>query len=329
MVKYLQMDGVDDYIKVVAVSYDEIELDIISEWTTGNRYYLDGRTGQTNGYFFRFNGNDVWGSDWTVYHNGVAKTSGTKFVVTGERCTLRLIANTNYTNDINLFSRYNSVEYFNGKVYGVKIWLDGVLQAHYDMSTGTVQDQSGNGNHATLNGGTWLDDGTGGTTETPVTITSVIATTTADSIAPTISTQSSVSTSMDILTVTVVADAIYPGIRTDSNLLSLVSTATADALIPQAGSFTNISVKAVVVSATADVISPLVDVVRNINIAISIADAIASAMGAIIKTPKPVIITTIQLKAVTPGALYLKGSPSTAVHINVNTHSTIHLKGGI
>jgi hypothetical protein len=42
------------------------------------------------------------------------------------------------------------------QIYDIKFWNGTTIVAHYDMTTGTLNDQTGNGNNATLNGsGTW------------------------------------------------------------------------------------------------------------------------------------------------------------------------------
>lgn len=62
-----------------------------------------------------------------------------------------------------------SASFTKGRIYNVKLYdSSSNLVAHYDMSTGTVQDQSGNGRHAILTGGTWVDDGVGGTPVSPI-----------------------------------------------------------------------------------------------------------------------------------------------------------------
>ncbi|WP_078548638.1 LamG domain-containing protein [Litchfieldia alkalitelluris] len=66
-------------------------------------------------------------------------------------------------------ARSSGSNYFKGNLYDTTILKNNVVVAEWLMDEGTgatLYDTSGNGNHATLYGGTWVDDGTGGTTTT-------------------------------------------------------------------------------------------------------------------------------------------------------------------
>lgn len=172
MVKYLQMDGVDDFLKSPSISFDEVIIDFVPKPVSGtNEYYFDARTGGTSYIYNRTDGVEILSGLSSAFWNNTLFSNGSQGVGSGSRGTLRLVTSAINTDDVNFFS--NSGNSFNlaADVYSVKLLLSGTVQAYYDMSlgnqvVGTVQDQSGNGNHATLTGGTWLDDGTGGGTGT-------------------------------------------------------------------------------------------------------------------------------------------------------------------
>jgi hypothetical protein len=162
MVKYLQMDGVDDKLQLPSMTFTEIRIDAVVTQAANavNHYFLDARTGITA--YVIFSGTGAYSiAGFTVYENDVSK-SGTSTVTTNVR-TIYKFTRVAATDDIMIFGRYTGTELLKGNIYDIKIYNGATMQAHYDMSTGTAQDQSGNGNHATLTGGAWLDDGTGGT----------------------------------------------------------------------------------------------------------------------------------------------------------------------
>jgi hypothetical protein len=161
MVKYLQMDGVDDKLQLPSMTFTEIRIDAVVTQAANavNHYFLDARIGITA--YVIFSGTGAYSiAGFTVYENDVSK-SGTSTVTTNVR-TIYKFTRVAATDDIMIFGRYTGTELLKGNIYDIKIYNGATMQAHYDMSTGTAQDQSGNGNHATLTGGTFVDDGTGG-----------------------------------------------------------------------------------------------------------------------------------------------------------------------
>lgn len=134
---------------------------LINRQTDKTRFAWDFRTGIGFSYLQQLtNGTDVKGSG-TVLVNGTTMSTSNP-IPNGTRCTIEHDLSTG-TDDGNIFSDQNGSNQIKGNIYDIKIYNGATLVAHYDMSTGTVQDVSGNGNHATLTGGTWVDDGAGGT----------------------------------------------------------------------------------------------------------------------------------------------------------------------
>lgn len=152
MVKYLQMDGVDDNLLAPSMTFDKIVIDVHPDLTV-NPEILRYLVHQTE--YVRFTTGGV------MQLSGMTQTG----YVADQRTTMTIIPTVPpLTKSLRFFARQDGGNNrLAGKLYNLKIYNGGTLQAHYDMSTGTVQDQSGNGRHATLTGGTWLDDGTGGT----------------------------------------------------------------------------------------------------------------------------------------------------------------------
>jgi chitodextrinase len=156
---YLQMDGVDDYLKTPLMAYDEVIMDIKPR-QVNNTWYFDARPTNTGNYLTRSSsGTEITAGAGTlanIYWNGIKGTNITTYIPYDTRGILRIVSTTQYTEDLNFFSTYIGSSCMAGDIYSIKVLLGGVVKAYYDMSTGTVFDLSGNGNHGVLNGGTFI-----------------------------------------------------------------------------------------------------------------------------------------------------------------------------
>ncbi|MBT2682671.1 hypothetical protein [Bacillus sp. ISL-37] len=173
MAIYLQFDGVDDYVLTPSsLTFNRIEL------IHKPRYISNGGASPTGWVPFirtvatdtRLNKND-WSQleftnltdyviDGVVYNTQPLMIEGV--MPYDKKQSLFLNLSTLITDATYFYSNRGSGNHMAGDIYDIKFYNGAILVAHYDTSTGTVQDQSGNGNHATLTGGTWLDDGAGG-----------------------------------------------------------------------------------------------------------------------------------------------------------------------
>jgi hypothetical protein len=170
VVKYLQMDGVDDYLKTPTITFKKIEINMLWENVSQTDFILrlvnDTNILIYNGTFGNGLG-QAGGYRANTFVNNTEITNSNQ-IPYNERLNLSLILHSVTTDIINIFADELGGRTAQGNIYDIKFYNDTTLVAHYDMSTGTVQDQSGNGNHATLVGGTWVDDGTGGGTTEPI-----------------------------------------------------------------------------------------------------------------------------------------------------------------
>lgn len=154
---YLSMDGVDDKISTPSMTVTEVILDVTLKTKGAFKKYW---SIQGASDFFQVNGSNA--ENWSagvsaVYKNGVAQTNSTNFMTVDTRATIRIVLTSAQTN-INFIANNLGISgYLHCFVYNVKFYNGTTLVAHYDMATGTVEDQSNNGNHATLTGGTWVD----------------------------------------------------------------------------------------------------------------------------------------------------------------------------
>jgi hypothetical protein len=160
MALYLQTDGVDDKLTTPSFAYDKVVFDVYIDSTKNSaslRYLIQAVSGTAP--LVRL----AAGSSALTIINGTV-TGG----VVNTRTTLTLTSTVGVVTVSNrIAARADGTLNFMGmNLYNIKFYNGATLVCHYDMTTGTVQDQSGTGYHATLTGGTWLDDGTGGGTGT-------------------------------------------------------------------------------------------------------------------------------------------------------------------
>ena len=151
-----------DLLKTPSITFDEVIMEFMSfPVTSQNQYYMDMRTGIASGFVYRntseldqFSNSASFANGF--YLNGVQLSAGTIDIPSGVRNSMRLVLSASGTDDVNIMSQNNNAGKMTANVYSVKFLNAGNLVAHYDMTTGTVNDQSGNGNHGVLTGGTWI-----------------------------------------------------------------------------------------------------------------------------------------------------------------------------
>jgi hypothetical protein len=147
---YLQTDAVDDRLRTPVLAYTQIVMDVTlyKPLTASTFGYVFDPSNRTDGGYVR------------LYDTG-SFVKGTGTTTSGEASNIRTTLTINIsavkTYAMNFFARFdNGANFLKADVYNIKIYNGETIVAHYDMATGTVQDQSGNGNHATLTGGTWV-----------------------------------------------------------------------------------------------------------------------------------------------------------------------------
>lgn len=149
---YLNMDGVDDEIIVSGFKFNKIEMSMqIMGPPTGFIYFHTGFSVQiANSVYLRYNPSStltgkINGVDFP-YNSSLIPHLGVPIVFEMESINE---IDGNATSGNRLFGGTPAY------VYYVKFYNGETLVAHYDMNEGNLNDQSGNGNHSTLIGGTW------------------------------------------------------------------------------------------------------------------------------------------------------------------------------
>jgi hypothetical protein len=163
-VPHLHMDG-NSYIQLPSMTYTAIELDCIIDKTinnTASRYIFDNRTDGIS-YFYSNSSNLEVFFNCNVYIDGVLHTDGaaangthSSIVTSGVRTTIRIELSSVATASTLLFTRSGLGFGAYGDIFTVKVYNSANVVASYDMSTGTVSDQTGNGHNAALTGGQWV-----------------------------------------------------------------------------------------------------------------------------------------------------------------------------
>lgn len=168
MTTYLQTNGTSDYISVPSFTYDSVEINFSANFASSafQYYYSDSSSGFVDR---RSDGTDAWGSVSSVTYNGTSVTSFKTDVPSNTIGTLKFSLSTPGSYSSYIFSNKGTQYFLSGNIYYIKYYSGGATVAYYDMSTGTVNDQSGNGHNATLHGGTWVSSGT--PTGTPESVT--------------------------------------------------------------------------------------------------------------------------------------------------------------
>jgi hypothetical protein len=293
MAYHLHMNGGTDHVKIPSLTFTKVILDIkVARNTSAQRNYFDFRTGFSFGYLLSLtSGLDSEGNDspMTTYIDGVGpKSNNTVMVPDNVRCLLETRWASAGTDDGNIFGSNLGTSGQIGDIWNVKFYNGASLVAHYDMTLGNVQDQTGNGNHATLNGGTWVDEGGG--VDHPVSASaSAVSTASANAIKGRVS-----SGSASVVTITA-ANAIKN--RFVSGSAQLISSGSATAEHSSGGSYNASASATISTSATVAVIKK-----RYASAAASlVTSATASAVKGIRITATAVLTTTAQ---VIQGVLY-------------------------
>lgn len=155
----LSLDGVDDRLYTPSLTFTEVIMDFSAN-PQANEQYIN--AGTSRRIYTNWELKEQFDSYWTVYKGDTQVTTNTDFIINNTRLTLRAVGVT-ATNVIN-FLNNPGTSYTEGKLYSIKILNGSTLIAHYDLTkgdqfqNGQVKDETGNGNNATLVGGTFIQE---------------------------------------------------------------------------------------------------------------------------------------------------------------------------
>lgn len=148
---YLSMNGINDYILLPSMTITEVDIDLIIP-------------GSFMGYSAIYDSPN----NSIIFHDDHISNTSTFPILNpavGDTTTfkkdIRLIQKGSnsipFTTSAVIFRHYATSDYFQkGSIYSIKCYNGTTLVAHYDMTTKTLQDQTGNGYNATLYGGSWV-----------------------------------------------------------------------------------------------------------------------------------------------------------------------------
>jgi hypothetical protein len=121
----LRFEG-DSHVQLPSMTMDSIEIDcLIDTGTTGQ--IINAETGLTNGYMY-YNGFFGAGFSKRVV-NGVDGGA----VTTGSRIKIKVVTNTPFTDNVNIFSNSVGAEKVKATLYGITCYLNGQVVAEYDF----------------------------------------------------------------------------------------------------------------------------------------------------------------------------------------------------
>lgn len=174
-VYYLSMNGTSDYLTIPPFDMTHIVMDVYIDSNQPTGSFNDGslRNGQTSEHVLLDDQNRdantgyLWIYDGT-YMNGIS-TSWSSVQVNGniitdygqipfgQRMIVDALAKNTAKGLMSVFA-HNTLSdgFMKGYLYDIKIYNNTEIVAWYDFTKGNVEDQTGNGNDATLNGGTWI-----------------------------------------------------------------------------------------------------------------------------------------------------------------------------
>lgn len=156
---HLSMNGTtSDKLVTPSLTFDEVIFTLTPhQKSSGAQYYVDLRDGTNSTHFFYANGvNDTYNGFSSLYVDGALKGNNIGTVPRDAKTTIRLVNSAAITRALTFAQAYNATFPMQMDLYDIQIKSGGVLVAHYDLTKGNVQDQSGNGHDATLSGGTWV-----------------------------------------------------------------------------------------------------------------------------------------------------------------------------
>jgi chitodextrinase len=143
-------------VRTPSMTFNKVVIDATPYYSSGWAYLIDAKddANTINGLLRVTNSSGAFDKSANVASvlvNGVSATT----VSVGQRQTIEINFTTAITNVATIGS-YQNVQYgymkdiMKADIYNIKFYNGATLLAHYDMTKGNVQDQSGNGNHAAI-----------------------------------------------------------------------------------------------------------------------------------------------------------------------------------
>lgn len=153
---YLQMNGTTDRITLPSMTFTEVVMDFMVNSKGAFEKYWSLPLSASYFQVASDGTSDNWHASVTsLFLDEVLQTNNTVVMAIGVRGLTRSVLSVATTGVISIFAN-GTTSIAHGDIWDIKIKNGSTLLAHYDMTTGTVLDQSGNGNDATLTGGTFI-----------------------------------------------------------------------------------------------------------------------------------------------------------------------------
>lgn len=164
---YIQFSGITNHLKTPVLTFDRVIMDFMAEHRLlallgYQRYFTTNFNGVKSSLYRNMAGKDKKENLPTIKMNGIPFVIDTDTVPTSKRVVLEFSFDGKpNTSESTLFADLGGLtDNLNGRLYDLKFFLGNRIVAHYNPEFKNVQDLSGNGKHATINSGTFVEDKT-------------------------------------------------------------------------------------------------------------------------------------------------------------------------
>lgn len=149
MATYLNMNGTNGYLQLPVMTHTKIEVYAVHEFKTSSLQYVFSTDYQI--YSITSSGaDDIYTTSHPVNIGGVnVVDNATTKMPNGKKTTITMTYNTAVTTATDVWGRVGNASISKGKIFWIKVYNGASVVAHYNFDTGTLLDQSGNGNHIT------------------------------------------------------------------------------------------------------------------------------------------------------------------------------------
>lgn len=164
---YIQFSGITTNLKTPVLTFDRVVMDILPEprllaLLGYQRYFTTNFNGVKSSVYRNMAGKDKKENIPTIKMNGVPFVIDTDSIAPNKRVVIEISYDGQpNTSESTLFADLGGLtDNLNGRLYDLKFFLGNRIVAHYNPEFKNVQDLSGNGKHATINSGTFVEDKT-------------------------------------------------------------------------------------------------------------------------------------------------------------------------
>lgn len=162
---YIQFSGITTNLKIPVLTFDRVVMDFMAEHRLlallgYQRYFTTNFNGVKSSLYRNLAGKDKKENLPAIKMNGIPFIIDTDTIQTNKRVVIEFSFDGQpNTSESTLFADLGGLtDNLNGRLYDLRFFLGNRIVAHYNPEFKNVQDLSGNGKHATVSGGTFVED---------------------------------------------------------------------------------------------------------------------------------------------------------------------------